>query len=196
MADFTTRQSAHRILVSNLPLPTSLAKTADAEPPVEVVSDDIDGIPLLDGNCFRMGILNHKSVPASTTGHGKLEPEDVPGMGIVLPSGVNVYYLDIAPGYTVPIHRTTSVDYMIFQIGELILLTPQEGFDPATGKGKIEETLCRPGDVLVQRSTLHGWANQTTTWARIVCVVLDAETTSTTVADSADRHQLSDVWDV
>jgi hypothetical protein len=45
---------------------------------------------------------------------------------------------------------------MIFQAGELVLVTPDEAFDPTTGKGKIEETICKPGNVLVQRGTLHG----------------------------------------
>jgi hypothetical protein len=45
---------------------------------------------------------------------------------------------------------------MIFQTGEVVLLTPDEAFDPVAGKGKIEETLCKPGDILVQRATLHG----------------------------------------
>jgi hypothetical protein len=45
---------------------------------------------------------------------------------------------------------------MIFQTGEVVLLTPDEAFDPATGKGKIVETVCRAGDILVQRATLHG----------------------------------------
>lgn len=45
---------------------------------------------------------------------------------------------------------------MIFQTGEVVYLTPDEAFDPETGKGKFKETICKAGDILIQRATLHG----------------------------------------
>lgn len=53
-------------------------------------------------------------------------------------------------------HRTTSVDYLIFQTGSVVYLTPGEAFDPVSGTRKLEETVCRAGDILVQGATLHG----------------------------------------
>ncbi|OBT94416.2 hypothetical protein VE01_07681 [Pseudogymnoascus verrucosus] len=185
-----------RILASNLPLPTTLSTVTKSEPAVEVTADDLSSAPILDGNYAKISIFNHKSIPASTVGHGKLELEEVPGAGIVLPGGANIYYLDIAPGYSTSIHRTTSVDYMVFQTGEVVYLTPDEAFNPETGKGRFVETLCKAGDILIQRATLHGWANRTDEWVRILCVVLDAKSPSTDIQGGNARHQLSEVWDV
>jgi hypothetical protein len=60
--------AVRRILVSNLPLPTTLSTVAKAEPAVEVTSEDLSSVPILDGNYCKISILNHKSVPASTAG--------------------------------------------------------------------------------------------------------------------------------
>jgi hypothetical protein len=49
-----------------------------------------------------------------------------------------------------------TTDYIIFFHGSAILLTPNEAFDPSTtGKAKLVETVCNPGDVVMQRGTLH-----------------------------------------
>jgi hypothetical protein len=114
-----------RILASNLPVPVTLSTVTGAEPAVEVISDDLSSLPILDGNYSKISIFNHGSVPTSTVGQsvtplaylaisplylrliffrsGKLELEEVPGAGIVLPGGANIYYLDIAPGYSTSI---------------------------------------------------------------------------------------------
>jgi len=42
-------------------------------------------------------------------------------------------------------------------MGEIVLITPEDGYDPATGRGKVTETICRPGDVVMQRGTLHAY---------------------------------------
>jgi len=40
-------------------------------------------------------------------------------------------------------------------IGSIVLITPDEAYDPATGKGKLKETTCNPGDIVLQRGALH-----------------------------------------
>jgi hypothetical protein len=52
-------------------------------------------------------------------------------------------------------HRTISTDYIVFLTGEVVLITPDEGYDPTTGRGRVSEVICRPGDVVMQRGTLH-----------------------------------------
>jgi hypothetical protein len=45
---------------------------------------------------------------------------------------------------------------MIFLSGEVIMGVPAEAYDPEKDKSpKIRQVLCRPGDVVVQRGTLH-----------------------------------------
>jgi quercetin dioxygenase-like cupin family protein len=46
-------------------------------------------------------------------------------------------------------HRTMTLDYNILLGGELVLMV-DEG-----------ETLLHPGDVVIQRNTLHAWRNDT-----------------------------------
>jgi hypothetical protein len=52
-------------------------------------------------------------------------------------------------------HRSATTDYDIFFHGSVVLITPDEAYDPKTGKGKLRETICHPGDVVMQRGALH-----------------------------------------
>lgn len=54
-------------------------------------------------------------------------------------------------------HRTSTTDYNIFLKGSMVLITPAEAYDPANAEsqGKLQETVCHPGDVVVQRGTMH-----------------------------------------
>lgn len=58
-------------------------------------------------------------------------------------------------------HRTETIDYGIVVEGEITLIM-DEG-----------ETVCRPGDIVIQRGTNHGWANRTEENCRIVFVLID-----------------------
>jgi hypothetical protein len=58
-------------------------------------------------------------------------------------------------------HRTETVDYGIVLQGEIVLIM-DEG-----------ETLCRAGDIIVQRGTNHGWANRSDANCRIAFILID-----------------------
>ena len=60
-------------------------------------------------------------------------------------------------------HRTETVDYGIVLEGELVLIL-DEG-----------ETVCRPGDIIIQRGTNHGWANRTDRNCRIAFILIDGQ---------------------
>ena len=62
-------------------------------------------------------------------------------------------------------HRTETVDYGIVLEGEITLVM-DEG-----------ETLCRAGDIIVQRGTNHGWANRSNANCRIAFVLIDGRYT-------------------
>ena len=69
-----------------------------------------------------------------------------------------MYYIDIAPNSEGVMHRTTSTDYLVVLNGTLSLLTPPKPFDVIDGKptyGEPIETLCKPGDVVIQRGIAH-----------------------------------------
>ena len=58
-------------------------------------------------------------------------------------------------------HRTETIDYGIVIQGEIVLIM-DEG-----------ETICRAGDIIVQRGTNHGWSNRSDHNCRIVFVLID-----------------------
>lgn len=58
-------------------------------------------------------------------------------------------------------HKTETVDYGIMLEGELTLIMD------------IGETVVRPGDIVVQRGTNHGWANRSGKPCRIAFVLID-----------------------
>lgn len=60
-------------------------------------------------------------------------------------------------------HRTETIDYGIVLEGELTLIM-DEG-----------ETVVRPGDIVIQRGTNHGWANRGSVPCRIAFILIDGK---------------------
>ena len=72
--------------------------------------------------------------------------------------------VDMAPGMVSPMHRTGTIDYIIILSGQLEL----ELDDGAT-------RLISPGDIVVQRGTIHRWRNPSATEpCRGVMVLIEA----------------------
>ena len=84
-------------------------------------------------------------------------------MGIVLPGGLNMYYIDLAPNTEGTMHRTTSTDYLVLLSGKLSLMTPAaEPYQVKDGKATygsedVVETVCHAGDVVAQRGMMHAY---------------------------------------
>lgn len=87
------------------------------------------------------------------------------GVGLVSNGGAVARYVDLAPGYTCMMHRTQSLDYGLVTDGEAECVL-EDG----------SAQLMRPGDVMVQRYTVHAWRNPSqTAWARVFFVLLDCQ---------------------
>ncbi|GFF43437.1 hypothetical protein IFM61606_07864 [Aspergillus udagawae] len=79
--------------------------------------------------------------------------------------GANVWYIDTPPDSESPMHRTVSLDFVIQIAGE-IELTLSSG----------ETRIIKPGDLTIQRSTLHKWRNPSKTqWSRMVGVMSECQ---------------------
>ncbi|HXS41123.1 MAG TPA: cupin domain-containing protein [Stellaceae bacterium] len=78
------------------------------------------------------------------------------------PGGTIFRILEIPPGNDTTKHKTATLDYYVILEGELYM-TLDEG-----------EVLCKAGDVIVQRSTNHGWDNRSGKPARFAEVLIDA----------------------
>ncbi|KAK3906036.1 hypothetical protein C8A05DRAFT_30106 [Staphylotrichum tortipilum] len=185
-----------RITASNLPLPSPHHDNPTVEPGVEVKIDSLPVDALLDGTLMRAVVATSKQIPTTNDGHGDIPLDSVPGMGIVLPGGLNLYYLDVAPRTEGTMHRTTSTDYLVVVSGKLSLLTPSaEAYEVKEGKatfGEAVETVCGPGDVVAQRGMMHALSNRTDEWVRLVAVVLSSQTNRVPVGES--YKDLPDAW--
>ncbi|KAJ8495616.1 hypothetical protein ONZ51_g1619 [Trametes cubensis] len=71
----------------------------------------------------------------------------------------------MAPGASAAAHRTSSLDHNILISGKLILVM-EDG---------SETLLDQPGDIVVQRGTIHGWKNPGPEWTRWLTVIIDAK---------------------
>ena len=84
---------------------------------------------------------------------------------VPLGGGPVIWYIDTPPSSTSPMHRTVSIDIVIQIAGEV---------DLEMESGEVR-TL-KPGDVTVQRSTMHAWRNRSTTqWSRMIAVMTECE---------------------
>ncbi|KAH6658699.1 cupin 2 [Truncatella angustata] len=188
-----------RITASNLPLPASAASDAQAEPGVEVRVDTLETEVFPGGIYHRSLVATTKQVPTSNEGFGDIPLDEIPGAGIVLPGGINMYYLDIAPNSEGPVHRTTSTDYLVVLQGHLSLITPGSApysrEDGKTTPGEPVETICGPGETVLQRGMMHALSNRTDSWVRVFCVIVSSEANRVPIeGDKTEYKSLEDAW--
>ena len=139
------------------------------------------------GEAVRAGVWLTDSAPASNQGTHDPVPD-----GVITPigpqhrGGTVIRIVDILPdrvaprdprefpargGHTTPdrsakhpgYHMTDTVDCAVCLEGEIWAMLDEN------------ETLMRPGDVLVQRGTYHAWSNRSDAPARMLFVLIDAE---------------------
>ncbi|KAF9892298.1 hypothetical protein FE257_002075 [Aspergillus nanangensis] len=72
--------------------------------------------------------------------------------------------VDFPPKSPGMVHRSITLDYIFVLEGEVVL-TLDDG----------SRTVVRKGEMVVQRGTMHGWDNETESWARLLCVLIKAE---------------------
>ena len=92
--------------------------------------------------------------PDPTRGQGTITPR---------PEGTIFRILEIPPGNDTTKHKTDTIDYYVILAGELYMTLD------------VGEVLCREGDVIVQRSTNHGWDNRSGKPALFAEVLIDAK---------------------
>ena len=86
-------------------------------------------------------------------------------IGTSIHGGTVLRCINYPPKFESPMHRTVSLDYGILIDGEL---------DCVLDSG--ERRSLKPGDITIQRGTMHAWVNPSPTkWARMYYVLLDAK---------------------
>ncbi len=97
----------------------------------------------------------------------KVMPTDAPQLE-PSPGGSSFHFVTLPPtpkGARPGWHRTTTLDYNILLGGRLVLMV-DEG-----------ETMLEPGDVVIQRNTMHAWRNDTQApvyWVAVLVPMLPA----------------------
>jgi uncharacterized cupin superfamily protein len=87
-----------------------------------------------------------------------------PSPGMPSQGGTLLKVLEISPGTKPVMHKTETLDYVIVIEGEVDMLLDDGA-----------EVHMKAGDIMIQRSTLHGWANRSDRPCRIAFVLLDAK---------------------
>jgi naringenin degradation protein FdeH len=127
-----------------------------------VSSDDyLDSIPgRFDTRVARCDPWWTDALPPALDGP---DPTAAPGTVTPRPGGTIFRILEIPPGNDTTKHKTETIDYYVILQGELYMTLDQG------------EVLCRAGDVIVQRSTNHGWDNRSGKKALFAEVLIDAK---------------------
>ncbi len=90
------------------------------------------------------------------------DPTKQPSITTPKPFGSIFRILEIPPDNDTTKHKTPTIDYYVILEGELYMTMD------------VGEVLCRTGDVIVQRSTNHGWDNRSGKPAVFAEVLFDA----------------------
>lgn len=84
--------------------------------------------------------------------------------GLTIHNGSVIRIVDMLPGGVSPMHRTNSIDYGIVLSGEVEL---------ELDRG--EKTILKPGDICVQRGTMHLWRTFGDQPCRIAFILTEAK---------------------
>lgn len=87
------------------------------------------------------------------------------GVSVTMPNGIVLRVVDMLPGTTSPMHRTTSLDFGIVLKGQVEAIMDSG-----------ESVLLNEHDIFVQRTTMHAWRNVSSTErARMVYILSSAK---------------------
>jgi quercetin dioxygenase-like cupin family protein len=129
---------------------------------VFVSDNSYETIVIPSGDAAMATIWTTATVPADLNDETDGRERDA---GTTLKSGSVIRVVDMLPGASSPMHRTNSIDYGIIISGSIELELDNKEF----------KTL-GPGDIIVQRGTIHKWRNPNTeTICRIVFVLTEAK---------------------
>jgi len=144
----------HRIVTGHTPDGQSIA----------LFNDRLATKPIGDRNVLRSQVWLTNESPADNSQSDDTKDGSPDRLGIVPTHGSSLSTLEFPPNTRLPLHRTSSIDYIILISGEITVIL-DDG---------VELTIKEPGSIIVQRGTFHGWVNKGTEWARYIAVVLNA----------------------
>ncbi len=136
--------------------------------PVDNVSEHIPGLIISDvwaTDTMPVDIEKDVSIentllPITPTNGSYFRYVHIPPDSVVM----NHFNIEAKPGFPHPLmHTTDTLDYIIIISGEIYLILDDE------------ETLLKPGDIVIQRATNHAWSNRTNNPCIQLAILLDAK---------------------
>lgn len=152
---------------------------------VTIFDEAVPTVSVLDGGAHMSVLYAHSGIPSinpHSTTSSSADEFNQSFSGVVFPGGTNGRFTDLAPGFKVEYHRTSSVDYNIIIEGSVTLITPLPG-------GQEKRTEVKAGEVVIQTGTLHAWeaGPQGARWYSVIVSALPVK-----VGDE-DGNELADV---
>ncbi|OYX25142.1 MAG: cupin [Flavobacteriales bacterium 32-35-8] len=124
--------------------------------------EEFETVIIPTGDAAMATIWTTASVPADCNDETDGAKRDA---GTTLKGGSVIRIVDMLPGASSPLHRTDSIDYGIVISGEIEL--------------ELENEVSKkigPGQIIIQRGTLHKWRNPSETEVcRIVFLLIEAK---------------------
>lgn len=162
--------------MTNLPPVRRVVTGHDASGKAVVTSDTlIDGVFSPKGTSRLTLVWTSLGTPVDNEDTADGRDREV---GLTLPGGSVIRTVDMLPGTTAPMHRTSSLDYGIVLSGEIELI-----LDDGTA------TLVEAGGIVIQRGTIHAWRNPSAeVTARVAFVLLDAHPVTVEGVPLPDIH--------
>ena len=125
-------------------------------------SDDVyQPMPIPSGDAAFALLWSTQTVPANNNDETDGRERDA---GLTLHQGSVIRVVDMLPGGVSPMHRTNSIDYGIVLSGQVEL----EVDDGA-------KSILGPGDICIQRGTIHLWRTIGDQPCRIIFVLTEAQ---------------------
>ena len=121
----------------------------------------------IDTNISAADIWSTNSMPPDLYGQDPIQkslPTTPP------PAGTMLKVLELSPGTKPLMHKTETLDYVIVIEGEVYMLLDD-----------CAEVHMRAGDLMIQRATLHGWANRSDKPCRIAFVLVSTKQSQSNV---------------
>ncbi|KAM7199184.1 cupin 2, conserved barrel [Rhypophila sp. PSN 637] len=148
-----------RVITTHTPSGSSIFDTAlPAEIPIQVLDPSASAALAYVSQVPITTLDSNTSTDNDITKYTQLL-QDPPGLTIRDSTVLRSY--DMAPGVSSPLHRTTSVDYLVVLYGEMEL-TLDSG----------QTRRIKAGEVVIQRGTMHSWKNVSEGWARMLAVTI------------------------
>jgi len=114
----------------------------------------------IDKNISAADVWWTHSIPVEVERH---DASGEPSPRMPTPSGTLLKILEISSGTQPVMHKTDTLDYAIVMEGEVDMLLDDGA-----------EVHLKAGDIMIQRGTLHGWANRADKPCRIAFVLVSA----------------------